>query len=207
MSSMETRITTLLKRMNAGQADAVGDLMRAVYDELRAMAGRHLRRQYGASARRRTLQPTALVHETFLRIIKQRSKYDNRGHFFAIATRAMVRVLCDYERARHAWKRGGGRVGMSVQDIGGDVPDMEATDGSGISMEDFTSALEELCLLHPRPGEVAQLRLLWNLTNAEIARSLDVSDATVERHWALARAWLRGRLRRTVDDPRTTSAH
>lgn len=206
MATNQTRITTLLKRMNAGEKDALDELMRAVYDELRGLAARQLRRQYGAGAARRTLQPTALVHETFLRIIKQRAKYDNRGHFFALATRVMMRVLVDYERARIAQKRGGGRVGVSVEDIGGAAPGTEAGDSPVVSMEAFTHALAALCDAHPRPGEVAQLRLLWNLSNAEIAKALQISDATVERHWALARAWLLKELKDGADVPRATPA-
>lgn len=206
MAADGTRITTLLKRMNAGQPDAMNELMRAVYDELRALAARQLRRQYGAGAARRTLQPTALVHETFLRIIKQRAKYDNRGHFFALATRVMMRVLVDTERARIARKRGGGQVGISMEDIGGDVPDKASGEPRVISMEAFAHALEALRQVHPRPGEVAQLRLLWNLSNAEIAQALQVSDATVERHWALARAWLLKALKESANVPRTASA-
>ncbi len=95
-------VTCLLQRLNDGEEDALDRLMEAVYDELRGMARRHMDRQFGQGQPGVTLQPTSLVNETFMKLIKQRQRYDNRGQFFAIATKLMIRVLVDYARRRKA---------------------------------------------------------------------------------------------------------
>ena len=91
-------ITLLLRKMEEGEAGALDQLMRVVYDDLERMAASHLRRQFGERMGQLTLEPAALVNESFLRLIKQRKAYDNRGQFFAIATKVMLRVLMDYRR-------------------------------------------------------------------------------------------------------------
>ncbi|MCZ6681553.1 MAG: ECF-type sigma factor, partial [Planctomycetota bacterium] len=101
-------VTQLLQRLNAGESSANDGLMDAVYDQLRAMAHSHMNREFGRGQPGATLQPTALVNETYLKLIKQRQQYDSRGQFFAIATKLMIRVLLDYQRQRKAAKRGGG---------------------------------------------------------------------------------------------------
>ncbi len=103
-------VTTLLARLNEGDESALERLMETVYADLRAMAQRHMDREFGPGHAGVTLQPTALANETYMRLIRQRQTYDNRGQFFAIATRVMIRALMDYHRRWKAAKRGGGAV-------------------------------------------------------------------------------------------------
>ena len=103
------RITLLLREVEGGREGALDELMALVYAELEQMAGSYLRKHFGNRAEAITLEPAALVNEFFLRLIRQRNKYDNSGHFFAIASRLMLRVLIDYRRRRDASIRGGGR--------------------------------------------------------------------------------------------------
>src|SRR5262245_52798512 len=112
-SKSKSNVTTLLARANAGDQSAVDELICAVNDDLRGVAERHMRQVFGSKMLGITLQPTAIVNEAYLRLIKQRNKYDNRGHFFAIATKVLIRVLKDYRKSRMAAKRGGGWVKVS----------------------------------------------------------------------------------------------
>lgn len=184
-------ITFLLERANQGDAGARDDLYRAVYDELRAIAESRMRRLFGRGLPGITLQPTALVNETFLKLIKQRKKYDNRGHFFAIATKALVRVLMDYHRERAAKKRGGGWVRVPL-DPQADITSAPQNDeAEAASIADLAAALEKLDGLdQQRKADVARLRVLWGLTIEEVVQTLDLGHATVERDWEFARAWL-----------------
>ena len=107
-------ITRLLGEVDTGRAGAMDDLMQAVYSDLQRVAERHMAEQFGRGLPGVTLEPAALVNESFLRLIKQRKAYDNRGQFFAIATKLMLRVLIDYQRKRRAAKRGGGRQRITL---------------------------------------------------------------------------------------------
>ncbi len=107
MTRPDQDITLLLQNVQAGHDGAMDNLMRSVYDDLQRVAERHLTLQFGRGLPGVTVEPAALVNESFLRIIKQRNAYDNRGQFFAIATRVMLRVLVDYQRRRATAKRGG----------------------------------------------------------------------------------------------------
>ena len=187
--SDEQRLTTLLGRVYEGCDGAMDRLMHEVYQDLNGIAGRHMRRQFGAGLPGVTLEPSALVNETFLRLVKQRQKYDNRGHFFAIATRLMLRVLIDYQRSRSAKKRAGDQIRVTLTGIGAAVDDDPA---AGVS--DLQQALEELEQLDPRTADVLKMRVIWGLTVPEVAESLSISVSTVEREWRFARSWLRKRL-------------
>ncbi len=158
--------------------------MRLVYDDLRRLAARQLQDRPGTP----TLQPTALANETYLRLIKQRRRFDNRGHFFAIATRVMLRVLLDHRRAGDAGKRGGGLVRVTLTGLA-----EPAVDPTGDAAT-FVAALEKLEELDKTTADVVKLRVLWGLTNAEVAGALETSLRTVEREWQFARKWLAAEL-------------
>jgi RNA polymerase sigma factor (TIGR02999 family) len=136
------------------------------------------------------MEPAALVNESFLRIIKQRNKYDNRGQFFAIATKVMLRVLMDYQRRRGAAKRGGDRQRITLPLEKQPEPGGRRSSDTLIGVETLAGALERLESLDPRKADVVKMKVIWGLTMPEIAQSLDISLATVERDWAFSKAWL-----------------
>jgi RNA polymerase sigma-70 factor, ECF subfamily len=185
MSDGTGRITRLLAEAQRGRADALDEVMTLVYEDLRRIAERRLRR-HGQGI---SLQPTELVHEGFLRLVKQRQKYDSRGHFFAIATRVMLRVLLDHHRDKRRLKRGGRQVRISLSDVEGQLAER-----SEAEIPVFVEAVEKLETLDPRLAEITKLRLLWGLTTREVAEALDVSPSTVERDWRFGRRWLSAEL-------------
>lgn len=178
-------VTELLERIRTGDAGAVDRLLPMVYDELRGLAGMVFddRRTPG-----HTLQPTALVHEAWMKMVGGVDRLNDRRHFFAVAARAMRQVLADHARAAAAAKRGGGARPVTFMD--GAVP------GSEIELADFHEALAQLERLNPRHARVVELRLLGGLTIEETADMLEVSRGTVDTDWSVARAWLRHELRR-----------
>lgn len=182
MSLDEGEITRLLHEADAGRKGALDEVMDLVYRDLSGMAASHLHRRYGANLAGVTLEPSALVHETFLRLIRQRKGFDNRGHFFAIATRMMLRVLNDHARRKDADKRGGDLARVTLSGL--------EDEGSAHDLSDFVRALEKLDVTDSRTAEVAKLRLLWGLSIPEISKTLSVSEATVSRDWRFARHWL-----------------
>ena len=183
MTRPDQDITRLLKNLQDGSGGAMDELMRSVYDDLRRVAERHMTERFGRGLPGVTLEPSALVNETFLKIIKQRNDYDNRGQFFAIATRVMLRVLVDYQRARSAAKRGGKHQRITLSLAAGE-------DDSLIEVETLVESLQRLDELDARKADVVKMRVVWGLQMPEIARSLGVSLATVERDWAFSKAWL-----------------
>ncbi len=187
-------ITRLLKDVNEGRGGALDDLMRAVYDDLQHVAERHMTQRFGHDLPGVTMEPAALVNESFLKIIKQRNTYDNRGQFFAIATRIMLRVLVDYQRQRAAGKRGGDlkRITLSLAEGPPAAPaNGDATsDDSMIEVDTLVEALGRLEALDARKADVVKMKVVWGLQMREIAHSLGVSLATVERDWAFSKAWL-----------------
>lgn len=185
-------IERLLAEVNAGGSTSVEQLTDAVYQQLREMAKRHLRGRFGRGAGGLTWQPTVLVNETLLRIIKQRQRYDNQGHFFAIATTVMKRVLLDYIRMRGAQKRGGKRLTIEYDP---DLHDPAVQPHNEIvDIEAFFNALEELSRYDARKADVVRMRVLWGITVEEIAVALGVGRATIERDWSFAKAWLKREL-------------
>ena len=188
------KVTRLLERLNAGEEGAMERLIDVVYEDLRAMAHRQMNRVFGPGHPGVTLQPTALAHETYLKLIKQRRKYDNRGHFFALATKIMIRVLIDYQRNRKAGKRGGDWVRKSLDvDVDAVRPDA-AGDPRGRGTDDLPAllqALDRLETLDARKADVVKYRVFWGLSKDEIVKNLDISRATVNRDWKFAKAWLK----------------
>jgi RNA polymerase sigma-70 factor (ECF subfamily) len=183
-------ITRLLHAIDEDRTGAMDALMEAVYADLEHVARRHMDRQFGRGLPGVTLEPAALVNESFLRLIRQRKRYANREQFFAIATRIMLRVLIDYQRQRLAAKRGGSHKRITLSLEGPAAPVDAAGARTMIGVDTLVSAVDELESLDRRKADVVKLRVIWGLEMREIAAALDVSLATVERDWSFAKAWL-----------------
>lgn len=184
--STKGEITRLLESVGQGDLDAKARLVDALYSELRGMASRQLR----ANRANHTLQPTALVHEAYLKMLGGDSApLKNREHFFAVAARVMRQVLIDYARARTREKRGGGSPVVQLEDA--TVFDQ----GQPKEILDLNEALERLEDKDPRVHRVVELRFFGGLSVDETAEVLELSPRTVKREWSLGRAWLRGELR------------
>lgn len=179
-------VTKLLEKWGQGDQDALAQLMPLVYDELHRLAGAYLRRE----RRGHTLQPTALVNEAYLKLIDQRtSHWRNRAQFFGVAAQLMRRILVDHARAHHAAKRGGPRYNVSLSKARrfGDEPDLD--------LLDLHEVLERLAEIDPGQARIVELRFFGGLTIEETAEVMEMSHATVEREWSMARAWLKRELR------------
>jgi len=175
------RITALLLELERGDARAADHLVPLVYDELRRIASRQLRRE----AEGHTLSPTALVHEAYLRLVDQtRVQWVNRAQFFAVAARLMRRVLLDHARRVGAAKRGGGWKRMELE--GAEIA-VEERAAELIALDD---ALEKLAALNPRLSQVVECRFFGGMTEEETAAALGVTDRTVRRDWIKAKGFL-----------------
>jgi RNA polymerase sigma factor (TIGR02999 family) len=173
--------TQLLIGYANGDRSVLDQLLPLVYEELRRLAVYHLSRE----RKDHTLQATALVHEAYMRLVNQRQvDWKNRAQFLALASEIMRRILVNHARDRAASKRGGHgqRVSLSVVDRSSKEPDVDV-----IILDD---ALTKLMERDPRKSRVVELKFFGGLTNDEIAEVLEISVATVEREWTLARAWL-----------------
>jgi RNA polymerase sigma-70 factor (ECF subfamily) len=180
---MSSDITALLQRHREGDDDALTGLLSMAYDELHGVAARAFRREGAAH----TLQPTALLHEAWLKLAGNLDLVRDRQHFFAVAARAMRQVLADHARKRGTAKRGGGvRPQLLEDDVAGtyETSDLVALDDS----------LNRLAELNERHARVVELRIFGALTVNEAADELGVSRSTVETDWVMARAWLRREL-------------
>jgi RNA polymerase sigma-70 factor (ECF subfamily) len=171
--------TQLLTEWRSGQPQALERLTPLVYDELRRLARNYMRAERGSH----TLQATAVVHEAFLRLIQANIALQDRGHFFALASRLMRRVLVDHAKSRSRLKRSGG--GTGVPDKAGDI--LPPMDFDVVALDD---ALEGLQQMEPRLAQVIELHYFGGLTYDQIAAAVDTSAATVHRDIRLARAWL-----------------
>lgn len=166
------------------------DLMPLVYDELRRLAANYIRREKPGQ----TLQATALVHEAFLRLSKEKNQpWKNRTHFLAIAALSMRQILVQRARARHADKRGGAQQERITLDESV-LPDRVNDGTGGVDVLELDAALEKLAALDPQQARIVELRYFGGLTVEEAAEALDISPATVKRHWTLARAFLKKEL-------------
>lgn len=189
---MNSDATILLRRLSEGDADAASELLPLIYSELRGLAGGYFRNQPADH----TLQPTALVHEAFLRLIDHsEEKWNGRAHFFAVAATAMRQILVDSARRRRSLKRGGGRARLDASEVD---PASPARAGDALDPIDLDDALTTLAQSDPRRSRVVELRFFGGLSMPEIAEALGVSLSTAEADWRAARAWLAARL--SADD-------
>lgn len=181
-------VSQLLVAWSAGEETALDELMPHVYQELRALAARQMRRERA----NHTLQTTGLVNEAFLKLVHQDGvQWANRSHFFAIAATAMRRVLVDYARERAAQKRGGEAERVSLDRVQISVnPDVDLID-----LEDCLLRLEKL---DPQQVKIVELRYFAGCTIEEVAQALQISPSTVKREWRMARVWLRAELQRNA---------
>ena len=182
-----TQVAQLLAKWSHGNLEAREALMPLVYKELRSLAGSFLRRERSDH----TLQPTALVHEAYLRLVEQDDvNWQNRHHFFGAAANLMRRILVDHARAHLAEKRGSG------------LPKVAITEAIAMSREQpadllaVDESLARLSAVDPQQGRIVELRVFAGLTVEETAEILGISPATVKRDWAVAKAWLLREIRR-----------
>lgn len=175
-------ITRLLLAWNEGHADVLDRLMPLVYDELRRIARRQMRRERAGH----TLQTTALIHEAYVRLIDAHAvSWQGRAHFFGLAAQAMRRILVDFARERDAQKRGGAAQQVSLDEV------MTVTPGLDEDFVALDEALRALADADERKCRVVEMRFFAGLTEQEIAAVLNLSEETVRRDWRLAKAWLR----------------
>jgi RNA polymerase sigma factor (TIGR02999 family) len=175
-------VTLILNRAQAGDSSAASELLPLVYDELRKLAAARMANE----AAGHTLQPTALVHEAWLRLTQDDSEaqFANRAHFFAAAAEAMRRILIDRARRKSAGKRGGGWERMNLDKI------EMAADADDEILLLVSESLDKLAQEEPKAAEVVKLRFFAGLTLEEAGQALGFTERTAKRHWAFARAWL-----------------
>lgn len=173
-------VTELLAAIARNESRAAEDLLTVVYEELRKLAAQKMSRE----AADQTLQPTALVHEAWLKLAGSNQQWNSRGHFFAAAAEAMRRILIDRARKRKRERHGAGLERVNLDSV-----DLAATtdDETLLRLDD---ALQKLAGEAPEKSELIKLRFFAGLSIAEAARALDIPDATAKRHRAYARAWL-----------------
>lgn len=173
--------TQILIRISEDPRASSERLFDLVYDMLRRLAADFLARERGDH----TLQPTALVHEAYMKLIRQEEmNWRNEAHFMAIAAQAMRRILVDHARTKKRSKRGGDWDRVELH------PDLSPAEESGMDLVRLDAVLDQLREGYPRQARVVEMRFFAGLPNEAIARALDVSERTVERDWRFARAWL-----------------
>lgn len=186
-------VTRLLGELGRGQKDAINDLLPLVYDELHRLARSYFRRERGEH----TLQPTALVHEAYIRLVDQRAPMESRGHFMAVAATQMRRILLDYARKHHAARRGGEGQKVMLEDT------MAISEQQPVDMILLDAALHKLENLDETQAQLIELRFFGGLSIEETAEIMGVSPATVKRSWSSARAFLH---REISGVPRSTAS-
>ncbi|MFH1999156.1 MAG: sigma-70 family RNA polymerase sigma factor [Planctomycetota bacterium] len=175
------RITHLLKRMAEGDTSAAGELLPMVYDDLRHRAARFM----GQQPANHTLQPTALVHEAFLKLVdQQEANWESRGHFLCVAAKAMRSILADHARAKATGKRGGHIQRILLDDA------LAFYEEKGLDLIDLDEALRRLGEMDEQLLRIVELRFFGGLTVEEAAKVMGTSNSTVERGWRTARSWL-----------------
>ncbi|HVQ40843.1 MAG TPA: sigma-70 family RNA polymerase sigma factor [Vicinamibacterales bacterium] len=175
------QITELLDRVSAGETQGFDRLLSAVHGELRKQAARHLRRE----RHNHTLQPTALVNEAFLKLVDQRHvRWQNRAHFFGIASQAMRRILVDHAKAHRRIKRGGVQQNVTLDE------GMLVAQSRSVDLLALDQVLTRLASIDARQARIVELRFFGGLSVEEAAEVMGVSPATIKREWSMARAWL-----------------
>ena len=177
----EDHTRLLLSRMESGDQAAAAELLEVLYSDLRGLAGKYM----SSERTGHTLQPTALVHEAWMRVAGSGGGFNDRAHFVRTASRAMRRILVDHARARKTQKRGQGEVQNGLDEL---IAGYESERIDVIELDDVLSRLGEV---DPELGQLVELRFFGGLSLPEIAGLLEVSQTTVERRWRIARAWLR----------------
>jgi len=180
LSASPHEVTELLQAWSDGDEGARDRLIPLIYQELRRCAAAHLRRE----RRDHTLQPTALVHEAYLRLVDQRAVWRSRAHFFGIASEMMRRILVDHARTRRRDKRSGRWTRVTLDEAARVKPPAD------IDILDLDAALKQLSIFDPRKSQIAELRFFGGLSLEQAGEVLGISLATAERHWQAARAWL-----------------
>jgi RNA polymerase sigma factor (TIGR02999 family) len=180
-----SEVTRILDAIGHGDSKAAGELLPLVYDELRRLAAQKMAHESPGQ----TLQPTALVHEAYLRLVGQTDPHwKNRAHFFAAAAEAMRRILIDRARRKHAARHGGGQQRVDIADI--EIAAAEKDD----QLLAVNDALEKFTAVDPAKADLVKLRYFVGMTIEEAAAALDISPPSAKRHWTYARAWLRHEL-------------
>lgn len=178
---LSRQVSELLANWNKGDAEAREALMPLVYDELRKLAAFHLRRERSDH----TLQPTALVHEVYLRLAEQKNvRWQDKGHFFGVTAQLMRRILVDYARSHMADKRGSGLPKVSLNEA---ITMSRERPAELLALDE---SLTQLASTDPQQGQIVELRVFAGLTIEQTAEVLGISPATVKRDWSLAKAWL-----------------
>jgi RNA polymerase sigma factor (TIGR02999 family) len=181
MDTSPASVASLVDHARKGDREALAALMPIVYDELRRLAARYMRRERPGQ----TVQATALVHDVYLRLLQDSQlSWQNRAHFFGIAARSMRQILVERARTRGAAKRGGGRVRVTFE------PGVIAAEAPSLDLEALDEALTRLAGLDAELARVVEVRFFGGLSIQETAEALGLSPATVKRRWTLARAWL-----------------
>lgn len=182
-----SQVSKLLVNWRQGDEGAREALIPLVYDELRRLARRHLRRERPDH----TLQSAALVHEAYLRLVRQdQPQWQNRAHFFGVAAQLMRHILVDHARNRAAAKRGAGAQRLTLN------TEVALPQERGLDIVSLDEALNELAALDPQQSRVVELRFFGGLSIEETSVVLGISPATVKREWATARAWLRREMKK-----------
>jgi RNA polymerase sigma factor (TIGR02999 family) len=184
----QSSVTELLVASGNGDPEALNKLLPLVYDELRRVADRYLRRERSDH----TLQATALVHEAYIRLIDQNVPWQNRAHFFGIAAEMMRRILIDHARGLQAAKRGSGGIKLPLDDV------INLSDERASDLIVLDEAMKALAEIDPQKSRIVELRFFGGLSIEETAEVLGVGTATVTRQWKLAKAWLYHEVSKTV---------
>jgi RNA polymerase sigma-70 factor (ECF subfamily) len=175
-------VTLLLAEMKRGNSEALPKLIPLVYHELKRIAAHFLQDEREGH----TLQPTALVHEAYLRLVGQKVVWQNRAQFMGVAAQLMRRILVDYARQRVTAKRGGGEIPLELESC-----QIAGTAEQSEEMLAVDEALSHLAALDPQQARVVELRYFGGMTVEETAEALSIAPRTVKREWAMAKAWLR----------------
>ena len=187
-TSKPSEVTRLLQQLDTGDRSGVDQLFAVVYQQLRNLAGQFFRRE----PEENTLQPTALVHEAYMKLVDQtRVDWQGRTHFFAVAAQAMRRILVDHARRRGAAKRGGNQHRIALDD---NLVIESNRDEDLLALE---NAATKLTKLDPCQAQMIELRFFGGLSIAEVAKVMGISTRSVEREWTMVRAWLRRELSRS----------